>query len=247
MEEQVDRLVDKVWEKFKDIPKSKRFLIAVSGIPGSGKTTLAATIATRLNELNGRESPGSSCGTPVAAFIPMDGYHLSRAQLSAMPDPTTAHDRRGAAFTFDGDSFLALVKKLREPLLPETTTLYAPSFDHAVKDPVQDDIAIHPTSRILVFEGNYLSLNKSPWKDAAELMDELWFVDVDFDVARKRLVGRHVKAGIAGDEEAAHKRVTENDLVNGKEIVDDRMEVQEVVTSKEDERWKPEAQGLGEQ
>ncbi len=174
----------------------------------------------------------------------MDGYHLSRAQLSALPDASTAHARRGAPFTFDGESFLKLVKKLREPLLPESQTLYAPSFDHAAKDPVDNDIAIPPAARVIVFEGNYLSLNKSPWKDAAELMDELWFVKVDFDVARQRLVGRHVKAGIVKDEEGAHKRVTEVDLVNGKEIIDDRMRVHEIVISKEDDGWKPESQGV---
>lgn len=175
----------------------------------------------------------------------MDGYHLSRAQLDAMPDPTTAHYRRGAAFTFDGESFLGLVKKLREPLLPESQTLYAPSFDHTKKDPVADDIAIAPSVRLIVFEGNYLSLDKSPWKDAAELMDELWFVEVDFEVARSRLVYRHVKAGIAEDEEAAGKRADGTDLVNGKEIVENRLDVHEVIYSKEDESWTPEKQGVG--
>ena len=176
----------------------------------------------------------------------MDGYHLSRAQLSALPDPTTAHARRGAAFTFDSSSFLTLVQKLREPLLPESKTLYAPSFDHAVKDPVQGDINIPPTARVIIFEGNYLSLNQGLWKEAAELMDELWFVEVDFETARQRLVRRHVQAGIATDEEQAHKRVTENDLANGKEIVDGRLEVQEVVLSREDETWGPTAQASGE-
>lgn len=175
----------------------------------------------------------------------MDGYHLSRAQLSALPDPTTAHARRGAVFTFDGTSFLTLVRKLREPLLPESVTLYAPSFDHAVKDPVADDIAIAPTARIVVFEGNYLALDRAPWREAAGLMDELWFVEVDFEVARRRLVRRHVRAGIARDEEEARRRVAENDLVNGREIVDGRLEVQEVIVSREDEAWGPEAQGVG--
>jgi pantothenate kinase len=183
---------------------------------------------------------------PLATFIPMDGYHLSRTQLDALPDPVSAHARRGAAFTFDGEAFLALVKKLREPLCPETKTLYAPSFDHALKDPVADDIAIGPSIRIIIFEGNYLSLNKSPWKDAAALMDELWFVDVDFEVARRRLVHRHVKAGIARDEEEAGRRADENDLVNGKEIVEGRLEVQEVIQSKEDGSWAPETQGVGD-
>lgn len=176
----------------------------------------------------------------------MDGYHLTRAQLSAMPDPANAHARRGAAFTFDGHKFLTLVKLLREPLSASTQTLYAPSFDHAVKDPVDDDIPILPSARVVLFEGNYLSLDKEPWNLAARLMDELWFVEVGFDRARQRLVKRHVKAGIARDEEDAHKRVTENDLVNGHEIVEERLQVDEVVASREDAEWTPEAQGVGE-
>jgi pantothenate kinase len=176
----------------------------------------------------------------------MDGYHLSRAQLDAMPDPTSAHARRGAAFTFDGDSFYKLVKKLREPICPETQTLYAPSFDHSTKDPVDNDIAIATSVRIVIFEGNYCSLDKEPWKHAAELMDERWFVDVDFGVARERLILRHVKAGIAANEEEAGKRADENDLVNGREIVDHRLDVHELVESKEDAAWAPEKQGLGD-
>ncbi|KAF2269218.1 kinase-related protein [Lojkania enalia] len=235
MDEQIDHLVQKTWDKFQDVPRSQRYLIAVSGIPGSGKTTLAAMVSKRLNDLHAKASPGTHNSSPLAAFVPMDGYHLSRAQLDAMPDPVSAHARRGAAFTFDGESFLALVKKLREPICPETGTLFAPSFDHAIKDPVADDIAIAPSIRLLIFEGNYLSLNKSPWKDAAEMMDELWFVEVPFEVARNRLIYRHVKAGIAGDEADAGKRADENDLVNGKEIIEGRLEVHELIKSKEDE------------
>jgi pantothenate kinase len=169
----------------------------------------------------------------------MDGYHLSRAQLSAMPDPKHAHDRRGAEFTFDGDAFVGLVRRIREPLTSQSKTLFAPSFDHAVKDPVQDDIPIEPTMRILIFEGNYLSLDKEPWRSAALLMDELWFVEVDFETARKRLIPRHVKAGLAANEQEADRRARENDLVNGEEIVKGRLEVHEVVVSREDEVWKP--------
>lgn len=176
----------------------------------------------------------------------MDGYHLSRAQLDAMPDPRSAHARRGAAFTFDGDSFLSLVKELREPICPETQTLYAPSFDHAIKDPVDNDIAIAASVRIVIFEGNYCSLNREPWEQAAELMDELWFVDVDFKVARQRLVHRHVKAGIAKDEEEAGKRADENDLVNGREIVELRLDVHELIKSLEDADWAVGKQGVGD-
>ena len=54
-----------------------------------------------------------------------------------------------------------------------------------------------------------------------------------------RLVPRHVKAGIAANEEEANKRVRENDLVNGREIVDGRVRVDEVDVSREDDAWKP--------
>ena len=202
-----------------------------------GKTTLAKLVARGLNAIHNKQAPGCAT-TPIAISVPMDGYHLSRAQLSAMPDPTTAHHRRGAAFTFDDKAFLDLVKMLRKPLLPESKTIYAPSFDHAIKDPVADDIPIHPTSRIVVLEGNYLSLNQGLWKEAAELMDELWFVNVDFETARRRLMVRHVAAGIVKNEEEAGNRADEIDLVNGRQIVDQRLDVQEVIISKEDEAWR---------
>lgn len=205
---------------------------------------MAAKVASRLNELHREESPGLSSDAGIATFLPMDGYHLTRAQLSAMPDPHTAHFRRGAAFTFDAPAFLTLVKKLREPLCPETETIYAPSFDHAVKDPVADDIPIAATSRIIVMEGNYLSLDKGEWSDAAKLMDELWFVHVDEDKARERLSRRHVEAGIVADAEAGRKRADENDLVNGREIMEHRLDVDEMVYSIEDDEWKPEKQGV---
>lgn len=272
MEDQVDRLVKKTWAKFKETPRSQRLMIAVSGIPGSGtqrtvargdyinqfapvltyaptgKTTLAALVAKRLNELHHTSSPGLSLSEDVAAFIPMDGYHLTREQLSAMPDPVTAHARRGAAFTFDAPAFLDLVQRLREPILPETKTLHAPSFDHATKDPKPDDLPITPEMRVLLFEGNYLSLGTGAreWKEAAGLMDELWFVQVEESVARQRLVKRHVVAGIARDEEEAGKRADENDLVNGREIVQGRLPVHEVIVSREDGGWRPEKQGVDE-
>jgi len=236
MEEQVEALVQKTWAKYQTLPQNQRLLIAVSGIPGSGKTTLAKSVTNLINGLSSSTPPGDSA---IASFIPMDGYHYSRAHLSSMSDPQNAHARRGAEFTFDGASYLTLVQKLRTPISPSSTTIYAPSFDHALKDPVESDISIPPSSRILIFEGLYLSLDKSPWKEAARLMDELWFVEVDFEIAGARLAKRHVRAGLVENEEAGWRRARENDLVNGQQIVDNRLGgISEVVRSREDERWK---------
>ncbi|KAI0012660.1 P-loop containing nucleoside triphosphate hydrolase protein [Xylariaceae sp. FL0662B] len=255
MDDQVTRLVDKAWEQFQQVPENQRFMIAISGIPGSGKTTLSKIVTEALNARHAALHPEAPTGDPVAAFVPMDGYHLTRAQLSAMADPATAHARRGAEFTFDGAAFLELVRALRVPLPPSSTTttssssgdaeeqqhtVYAPSFDHAVKDPRADDIAIRPRHRVVVFEGNYVCLDREPWRSAAALMDQRWFVDVDLDTARRRLVRRHVRAGIARDEDEARRRADENDLVNGEQIVRERVHVHEVIVSREDVSWKHE-------
>ncbi|KAK5632203.1 hypothetical protein RRF57_007917 [Xylaria bambusicola] len=194
-----------------------------------GKTTLSQIVTQALNARHASQHPGAE---PIAVFVPMDGYHLTRAQLSAMPDPATAHARRGAEFTFDGPSFLP-------PGTAHDTNPRA-ILRHATKDPKENDIAIQPGHRIVVFEGNYVVLDKEPWREAAGLMDERWFVEVDFEVARRRLVGRHVKAGIARDEKEAGKRADENDLVNGRQIVENRVRVDEVVVSRDDESWRHE-------
>jgi pantothenate kinase len=152
-----------------------------------------------------------------------------------MSDPVNAHARRGAAFTFDAAKFLALIQQLRQPV--SSKPILAPSFDHAVKDPKEDDIEVLPTHRIVILEGNYLALDKDVWRDAAGLFDELWFVEVDFEVARKRLRERHVRAGIVKTIEEGDKRATENDLVNGGEIMANRLKIHEVVLSREDGTW----------
>lgn len=186
-----------------------------------GKTTIAAELTDAINQ-----QETTSTGQ-TAMLLSLDGYHFTRAELDQMADPPLARARRGAAFTFDAPRFLQIVQQLREPLNAGTKTILASSFDHATKDPVLDNIQIPPSCRVILIEGNYLSLGSgaSEWRQAAELMDELWFVEVSEDIARERLIRRHVAAGIAQTEAEAAKRADENDLVNGREIVAGRLPV----------------------
>src|SRR5207244_3462251 len=69
------------------------YLVGISGIPGSGKTTLTDA----LHALR-----------PNAGVLPMDGYHLPRSQLDA-----EGLRRRGAQFTFDAALFRADLERLR--------------------------------------------------------------------------------------------------------------------------------------
>ncbi|KAL3440101.1 hypothetical protein BJX65DRAFT_291143 [Aspergillus insuetus] len=146
-----------------------------------------------------------------------------------MPDPATAIHRRGAAFTFDAEAFYRLVQHLKEPFTPSSTTVYAPSFDHAIKDPILEDIPIPPTAKIVIFEGLYLSLNREPWSSAAALMDESWFIDIDREIARARLVKRHVASGIVPDVAAAEHRISSTDFLNADDILENRLHVDEAI------------------
>jgi pantothenate kinase len=173
----------------------------------------------------------------------MDGYHLTRMQLSLLPNPAHAHARRGAAFTFDADALLSLIRSIRAlpvptPSNPLVPPLFAPSFDHARKDPVPDDIRVDPACRVVVFEGNYLALAKGVWAEIGAEMDEVWFVDVDREVAVRRLVERHVRSGVAGSMEEAEGRARGNDWDNGTEILGNLVRVGERVFSVEEEGWE---------
>lgn len=54
---------------------------------------------------------------------------------------------------------------------PECMVLL-PSFDHAVKDPVLDDISISSRTRVVIVEGNYTLLDRKPWNQIAEVCHE---------------------------------------------------------------------------
>lgn len=195
-------------------------MIGIAGIPASGKTTLAVLVVDKINQLldeSRSEQPSSTPESTLlrstkAILVGLDGWHLTRAQLDSMPDPKLAHDRRGSHWTFDAHSYVTFIRQLKEPVSPDaTTTITAPSFDHAVKDPCPHAVTILPEHRIIVIEGLYTLLSLSPWVDAGKLLDERWLVELDSTVASNRLVKRHVESGVAKDVEEAQWRAVEND------------------------------------
>ena len=240
-------------ELFKSCDESQRLLIAISGIPGSGKTTLAACVVSGINKLYHenfhKEHPNAPAASPnrpdpsqpdVAYVVPLDGYHLTRKQLNEMPNAEEAVFRRGAAFSFDSQSYFKLVQKLRKPIEATTSTIYAPSFDHAVKDPVENDIGIPPTARVIVFEGLYVAMDSEGWRDAAELMDELWAIEISMAIAEARVAKRNFGAGLSATLEESMARTRASDMRNAREVLDERLPVQETIRSVEDESWKSE-------
>ena len=160
-----------------------RAVLGITGAPGAGKTTLVARLLARL-----AEHPPEGAGADWVAHVPMDGYHLADAQL----DRLGLRHRKGAPETFDAAGYAALLERVRA----ETAeTVYAPGFERDLEQPIAAALAVPPSARLVITEGNYLLLDEPSWRRVREAMDEVWYCDLDDQTRLERLVARHVEFG----------------------------------------------------
>ncbi len=173
-----------------------RAAIGVAGGPGAGKSTLARAVVAGLD----------ARGVP-AAYLPMDGFHLTAAALVACG----LADRKGAPETFDVEAFVSLLTRVAAG-----EAVLAPDYDRALHDVVPDRLAIPSEARVVVTEGNYLGL----WPTVRPILTELWFLDVPWEVARERLIARRIATG--RDPGAAAAWVDTVDAANARLIAPTR-------------------------
>jgi pantothenate kinase len=176
-----------------------RFVVAIAGPPGAGKSTLAEALLAALDAA----APDS------AALVPMDGFHLDNAVLEARG----LLARKGAPETFDLTGFAAMLARIREGDAP----VAVPVFDRGLDLARAGARIVEPGTRIVLVEGNYLLLDEPGWRDFADLFDLTLFLSVGEEELRRRLLGRWRDHGL--DAEAAQERAERNDMPNALRIL----------------------------
>lgn len=178
-----------------------RTILAVAGPPGSGKSTLADRLVALLN-----------AGTPgLAEVLPMDGYHYDDLYLV----PAGLRPRKGAPQTFDVGGLFHTLRRLRAR---DESEVAVPVFDRAIEIARAGARLIPASVPVIVVEGNWLLLDRSPWDRLRPMFDITVRVDVSEPVLRERLRRRWVGYGLTEAEILA--KLDENDLPNGRLVRD---------------------------
>jgi pantothenate kinase len=187
-----------------------RVIVGFAGPPGCGKSTLTEAVCA---ELDGR-----------AVSVPLDGWHLS-AELTRR---LGAAERRGAPQTFDASGYVALLERIRaQGATGDPVVVYAPEYRREIEEPVAGAVAVHARTPIVLTEGNYLLLDQPVWRDVRPLLDLAYYVEIDDEERRRRLVGRHVAFGRTSEDAVAWMET--NDDLNARLVETERLRPDRIV------------------
>lgn len=190
----VERIAARIVER---ASHSGRIIVALAGPPGAGKSMLSARLLAAMSQ-------------GEAALVPMDGFHFDNVVLNAMG----LRNRKGAPETFDCAGLKATLLRIRS----NEGDVAVPLFDREA-DLARAGAAIVPAgARLILVEGNYLLLDRTPWSELATLFDLTIFIDVPMAELERRLLARWTDLGRS--EEAARAWVEGNDLPNARLVIE---------------------------
>jgi pantothenate kinase len=191
---------------FKRAGKAGRFVVAIAGPPGAGKSTLSAALRDVLPE-------GS------AEVVAMDGFHFDDIIL----ERRGLRGRKGAPETFDFAGFETLMKRIHagEP------DIAIPVFDRNMELSRAAAEVVGSDTRFILVEGNYLLLDEDPWSRLAPLFDFTIFIDVPRAELERRLRQRWHDHGKS--EADALAWIASNDLPNIERVLVRRREADLIV------------------
>lgn len=191
---------DELEQLLAGLDPARRRIVALAGPPASGKTTLAAQLADKINA----ERPGA------ATALGLDGFHFDDHVLIPRGD----RPRKGAPHTFDVGGLRALLARLHADAEDD---IAAPVFDRAIEVARAGALIIPQSVRLILLEGNYLLLDQPPWRDLRALFDVSVRLDAPEEALQSRLMTRWRTHGLSESEAA--RKTEENDLPNARLVI----------------------------
>ncbi|MFN3765859.1 MAG: nucleoside/nucleotide kinase family protein [Aliihoeflea sp.] len=167
---------------------ARRFVVALAGPPGAGKSMLSHLLAEALGD---------------AAILQGDGFHYDNAVL----DVIGRRNRKGAPDTFDVAGVESVLRRIRAG-----EEVAVPVFDRPLDLARAGAARISQSARFVIVEGNYLTLDAAPWNALRPLFDLTILIDVPRDELERRLTRRWLDLGWSA--ERAKHWVASNDMPN---------------------------------
>ncbi|HVT79308.1 MAG TPA: hypothetical protein VHM90_01515 [Phycisphaerae bacterium] len=221
----------------------KRFLIAIAGPPGAGKSVFAEQLHFIIDK-------GILHKDAHTVALPMDGFHFPNSFLEShvrhLPDGREVRlsALKGQPETFD----IARLQRYVKALIARPEHVPWPGYSRFTHDVVPDKFRVSASTNIVIVEGNYLLVNRGPFAGLPEMFDLRMYVDAPAPKIIANLVDRHIKGGKTLEE--AKDWVKRIDLPNARMAESSRHQADVIIERDTDDdlaaiTWKGEQASAG--
>ena len=176
-----------------DNHSTSRYFIALSGAPGSGKSTVSEKLVSDLNTVGHKTS-----------ILQMDAFHYDDQILKEK----NLLLKKGAPETFDVMGLLNFINRLEKE-----SEVVIPVFDRSLELSRSSAVIISDDIKVVIVEGNYLLLKSHPWRELHKFFNSTIMVNCDEKILEERLIKRWENFNLS--KEIINQKVYENDLPNG--------------------------------